>query len=469
MKFSSVVAFATLLFFATNLWGQNLVVNGDFESDTYTVFPGYSGGGNPDNISGWVGTGNNGINPFFAEQNPSSILGWTRNENSSGQIGINPIVDGSSPFADNGDVDGGVMFLQGIASAFQEVQGLTIGEDYLLQVEYNARNCCGDVPAVALEINGELSDQFPDPEEFDADDIFPVEDGFWWLSEIAFTADAETVLIEFFTEPLDGGDATFTIDNVELRSATGGDNLIVNGDFEDSLDAFSVFPGYLGTGGTGESSPFNDNGNNDTQIAFLQNTASIEQTIEGLTPGVEYTVSFDFNARNCCGGLPVPELSIDDEPIDMFSEEAGVVEPVEEGDWHSFETTFTAESDFADIRIQNASDQDGSDSSFLIDNVFVGLPVSGCNPNTMGDIDGDGTVAFADFLILSSNFGSEVPDHTFGDIDCDGEVNFADFLINSANFGASVSGTQTVPEPSSIWMLLCACCLLVRRTRRTLI
>ena len=139
-------------------------------------------------------------------------------------------------------------------------------------------------------------------------------------------------------------------------------------------------------------------------IRDSQNTASIEQTIEGLTPGVEYTVSFDFNARNCCGGLPVPELSIDDEPIDMFSEEAGVVEPVEEGDWHSFETTFTAESDFADIRIQNASDQDGSDSSFLIDNVFVGLPVSGCNPNTMGDIDGDGTVAFADFLILSSNF-----------------------------------------------------------------
>jgi len=71
-----------------------------------------------------------------------------------------------------------------------------------------------------------------------------------------------------------------------------------------------------------------------------------------------------------------------------------------------------------------------------------------CNPGTMGDIDGSGDVAFADFLILSQNFGQAAADHTTGDIDCSGDVEFADFLILSQNFGQIVGGAQSVPEPS---------------------
>lgn len=52
----------------------------------------------------------------------------------------------------------------------------------------------------------------------------------------------------------------------------------------------------------------------------------------------------------------------------------------------------------------------------------------------LGDIDRSGTVDFADFLVLSKNFGTAGPE---GDIDCDGEVDFADFLILSGNFGKS--------------------------------
>ena len=55
----------------------------------------------------------------------------------------------------------------------------------------------------------------------------------------------------------------------------------------------------------------------------------------------------------------------------------------------------------------------------------------GCDPNSMGDLDGNGMVEFADFLVLSSNFGTEVADHTAGDIDCSGSVDFADFLALS--------------------------------------
>ena len=77
-----------------------------------------------------------------------------------------------------------------------------------------------------------------------------------------------------------------------------------------------------------------------------------------------------------------------------------------------------------------------------------------CNPNTMGDIDGNGEVAFSDFLVLSANFGQSVASHAEGDIDCSGDVQFSDFLILSANFGTSVGAAASVPEPSSSALLL---------------
>ena len=88
-----------------------------------------------------------------------------------------------------------------------------------------------------------------------------------------------------------------------------------------------------------------------------------------------------------------------------------------------------------------------------IDNLRVIGDSSGCDPNTIGDIDGSGDVAFADFLVLSANFGQAVADHTAGDIDCSGDVAFADFLILSSNFGQTVGATASVPEPGCNWLL----------------
>lgn len=77
-----------------------------------------------------------------------------------------------------------------------------------------------------------------------------------------------------------------------------------------------------------------------------------------------------------------------------------------------------------------------------------------CDPNTGGDLDGNGTVEFADFLALSANFGSNVASHTQGDVDCNGTVEFADFLALSANFGqTSGGGASSVPEPASLPLL----------------
>ena len=52
-----------------------------------------------------------------------------------------------------------------------------------------------------------------------------------------------------------------------------------------------------------------------------------------------------------------------------------------------------------------------------------------------GDLDLNGKIEFADFLVLSTNFGKDDASYDEGDVDGDGLVAFADFLLLSTNFG----------------------------------
>ena len=92
-----------------------------------------------------------------------------------------------------------------------------------------------------------------------------------------------------------------------------------------------------------------------------------------------------------------------------------------------------------------------------------------CDPNTQGDINGDKLVNFADFQILSTNFGQPASSHTDGDVNCNGTVDFADFQILSTNFGKTVPAATaaSVPEPSGIVLLSSIAGLLVVRRRRS--
>jgi|GEM_PF-2300868 len=91
-----------------------------------------------------------------------------------------------------------------------------------------------------------------------------------------------------------------------------------------------------------------------------------------------------------------------------------------------------------------------------------------CDANTLGDIDGNGTVDFPDFLVLSASFGMAADTHITGDLDCSGDVGFPDFLILSANFGMNVGGeTHAVPEPHNICEFLVMLLLLAFRTCQT--
>ena len=56
----------------------------------------------------------------------------------------------------------------------------------------------------------------------------------------------------------------------------------------------------------------------------------------------------------------------------------------------------------------------------------------------MADANLDGTVDFADFLAISTNFGREGVGWSGGDFDCSGDITFADFLLLSTAFGQDV-------------------------------
>ena len=93
-----------------------------------------------------------------------------------------------------------------------------------------------------------------------------------------------------------------------------------------------------------------------------------------------------------------------------------------------------------------------------------------CNPSSdlLGDLDGDGEVAFPDFLALAGNFGLDEVGYARGDVDCNGTVNFADFLALAANFGESLdTNAASVPEPSSFFLTsVLAACWSFRRNKR---
>lgn len=97
--------------------------------------------------------------------------------------------------------------------------------------------------------------------------------------------------------------------------------------------------------------------------------------------------------------------------------------------------------------------------------IFGGLVTTSCDDTTAGDLDGNGKVEFADFLVLSGNFGKDVGSASEGDIDCNGKVEFADFLVLSGNFGKDVAGAESVPEPAG-FALLGFAALVAGRIRR---
>lgn len=103
-------------------------------------------------------------------------------------------------------------------------------------------------------------------------------------------------------------------------------------------------------------------------------------------------------------------------------------------------------------------------------NLGGGPPVLTCEDiaasRLTGDLNGDGTVDFPDFLTLSGNFDAMDVGYEGGDIDCDGTVGFPDFLALSGNFGATEGAAASVPEPTTHLMALLATLALLPLRKR---
>ena len=76
-----------------------------------------------------------------------------------------------------------------------------------------------------------------------------------------------------------------------------------------------------------------------------------------------------------------------------------------------------------------------------LDEIFAELGVP------FGDLNLDFQVGFADFLVLSVNFGASEALYSQGDLSCDNQVSFLDFLLLSQEFGTQYA--TAVPEPNS--------------------
>jgi hypothetical protein len=173
------------------------VVNGDFETDAnlFTVWPGYTGSGNPEAITGWTHTGGVGINP-------------------------GGIPDAGSPFDDPNTTNAtNFAFIQGTASLSQDVSGFSVGTEYLLGLDFNARGCCGEppeMPVAEVSLNGTLIASSVDL--FGGVGGIPptAADAAWYHADVPFTATAETLTLTISTFPAAGGDSTLVIDNVSI-------------------------------------------------------------------------------------------------------------------------------------------------------------------------------------------------------------------------------------------------------------
>ncbi len=238
-------------------------------------------------------------NPGFEQEDLPAGVGygdvgaWT----GQGGVGLN---GPGGPFHDNGTIPDGsqIAFIQGTGSLSQEVVGLAPGSTYWLQFAYNARNCCGGTIGLTVRFAGE--DLFADP-----DVVATLEQ--YNVVVVPFTPGSATGLLEFATNAVD--DATVLLDAVNITRRASGNLLVINPSFE--AGGIPDAPGYLqpdpifgwamnGTYGINSSGagPLADNGVTPDQdgVLFLQGTGSATQTVGGLTPGTEYTLTFRYNA-----------------------------------------------------------------------------------------------------------------------------------------------------------------------------
>lgn len=167
------------------------ITNPSFETDTFTLWPGY-----------------------ISDQTPPAITGWTADFPNG--AGLNPIGDGRSPFADNGAIPDGkqVLFIQSGAQTPETtvsttISGLTVGTTYKVVLRACARG--GQLPHLRISIDGtELLAMTINS----AGGANP-----YWYIAFEFTATATSHVLGLMNDT--ATDNTVLVDNVQIAPSSG--------------------------------------------------------------------------------------------------------------------------------------------------------------------------------------------------------------------------------------------------------
>jgi hypothetical protein len=233
---------------------------------------------------------------------------------SSGSNGSGVTTNGSAFTAGNSNAPVGtqVGFLQGTGSIAQTITGLTAGTTYQVTVAMSQRQNAynGQVGnTVDFRVNGTTIATFDPPQS----------SGAYADYTVTFTAPATSATIGFYgTNSLATGsypDNTAFIDNVRMISLAS--IAVPNSSFETPVTSTYLygasggswtFTAQSGTNGSGVStngSAFtsgNSNAPAGTQVAFVQGTGAVSQTVSGLTVGQTYQIKVSMSQRQNKGG-----------------------------------------------------------------------------------------------------------------------------------------------------------------------
>jgi hypothetical protein len=227
----------------------------------------------------------------------------------SGSNGSGVTTNGSAFTASNSNAPAGtqVGFIQGTGSIYQTITGLTAGKTYQVTVSLSQRQNAysGQVGnTVDFRVNGKTITTFDPPQSSAAYADYSV----------TFTAPAASVTLGFYgTNTLATGtypDNTALIDNVRMVSLAS--ITVPNNSFETPATTTYIygatggtwtFNAQSGTNGSGvatNGSAFtagNSAAPAGTQVAFVQGTGAVYQTISGLTVGQTYQIKVSMSQR----------------------------------------------------------------------------------------------------------------------------------------------------------------------------
>ena len=308
-------------------------------------------------------------NPSF-ETNTNGGVGYGQIDGwvVQGGTGINPARSGSDPFIDNGAVPDNqqLAFIQVAGSISQTVNELVPGETHWLQFHYNARDCCGGVTEMTVELDGNTI--------MPATLVEPVgEDRPFFFANVPFVPTASTGTFSIKNVG-HGGDQSLLLDAINIVTRSDDNTVLVNPSFEasgatagqsfyltDRRISGWTFEGDGQFGVTTDDDALHDNSQiPDGEAAlFLEGAGRARQIVSNLTSGQRYEISIRFNARS---DAPAPTLAL---TVDGSVLDQQVVSAAGDDDYHRMVAQFTAAGSSAVLELAQLADTEVAPVLFL--------------------------------------------------------------------------------------------------------